>query len=122
MKVKGRARDADSFQPWDAQKEKCDGCGGGLLERHDVLDMACSEKEISEKSRQKVYANTCKCDRCETKAERTQMSNRDTDQTPQTLGPGEPSRWVFSYLKVRSYTEDIYKAAHFGLLLLLCIN
>lgn len=51
MKVKEREPDADSFQPSDACKDECDWCRGGLLERHDVPDMACSEKETSKKSK-----------------------------------------------------------------------
>lgn len=53
MKVKGREPDTDSFQPWAAQKEKCDWCGAGL-ERHDVLLLACREKNISKKPRQEM--------------------------------------------------------------------
>ena len=51
VKVKRREPDADSFQPSDAREDKCDWCGGRLLERHDVPEMACSEKEISKKSK-----------------------------------------------------------------------
>lgn len=51
MKVKGREPNADSFQPSDAHKGKCDWCGDGLLERHDVPEMACCEKETSKKTK-----------------------------------------------------------------------